>query len=366
MRITQLENQLLRVPLARPVGSGMEPGSRLDHIDLLAVTLDTDAGHRGLGVAYSLAGGGRALRAIVEDDLRPLLLDEDPLDHERLGSKVYWRLQSIGRRGLVMQAYAAVDLALWDLKGKVAGQPLYKLLGGARQSAPVFSSDAGWLWMNPDEIVEAARPYLEQEMMGIKVQVGSKDPEADAERVSRVREVLGDDLWLAVDAGQRYDYATALSMGTFFEEELGADWFEEPISCEDVEGHSRLATRLDLAIVAGAMLFGADEFRAYLDRDAAAILSPDIIRLGGLTRWLKVAALAEAYHRPIVPHLLPEVAVHLACGLPQVQMVEHVPWFAPAFVGTPAIVKGQIVPSSKPGLGLELRDDAIDKYRIDP
>src|SRR5260370_7396925 len=117
------------------------------------VYLDTDAGHRGLGLAYTLGGGGRALKVITDDDLAPLVVGEDPLDHERLAAKVYWRLQSIGRSGLVAQAYSAVDLALWDLKGKIAGLPLYKLLGGARESAPVYAAHPAWLLMTPDEII---------------------------------------------------------------------------------------------------------------------------------------------------------------------------------------------------------------------
>src|SRR5262249_35739254 len=177
----------------------------------------TDAGLHGLGFAYALEGGGRALHAVAADDLAPLVVGEDPLDHERIGAKVYRRLQAIGRRGLVAQAYAAGDPALWDLKGKAAGLPLYKLLGGARESAPVYASDTGWLWMSGAETVEASRPYLEQGMMGIKVKVGNSDPETDAERLREVREALGEDVWLGVDANQRYDSATALAMGRFFE-----------------------------------------------------------------------------------------------------------------------------------------------------
>jgi L-alanine-DL-glutamate epimerase-like enolase superfamily enzyme len=365
MRITQLETQLLRLPLSRPVTSLREGegSSRLDHVFLLAVHIDTDAGHRGLGFAYSLQGGGRAMKAIADDDLAPLLVGEDPLDHERLAAKAYWRLQTVGRRGLVAQAYSAVDLALWDIKGKAAGLPLYKLLGGARESAPVYGSDAGWLWMSPKEIIEAARGYLDQGMMGIKVKVGGK-PETDAERLTRIREALGEDVWLAVDANQRYDYATALAMGAFFEEEIGADWFEEPISCEDVEGHARLAQRLELPIAVGETLFGRDEFQRYLDRGAVDIMQPDVTRLGGLTAWLKVAALAENHHRPLAPHLMPEVAVHLACGLPQVQIVEYMPWFFPAFTEAPALVRGQLVPPQRPGLGLELNAEAVQKYAV--
>jgi L-alanine-DL-glutamate epimerase-like enolase superfamily enzyme len=367
MRITQLESQLLRLPLARPITSPSQPdrNGRLDHIFMLIVYVDTDAGHRGLGFALALQGGGRALKVLADDDLAPLLIGEDPLDHERLAGKIYWRLQSIGRRGLVAQAYSAVDVALWDIKGKVAGLPLYKLLGGARESAPAYGSDTGWLWMSPEEILQASRPYLDQGLMGIKVKVGSSDPETDAERVTRIRDAFGEDAWLAVDANQRYDYATALSMGHFFEEEMGVDWFEEPISCEDIAGHARLADKLEVPIALGETLFGLDEMRAYLERGAVDVLQPDVTRVGGLTPFLKIAALAETYHRRLAPHLLPEIAVHLACGLPQVTTVEYMPWLFPAFLEPPAIVQGKIVPPKRPGLGLDINPDTVEKYRVD-
>src|SRR5260370_9391443 len=194
MRITRIASQLLHLPLARPRASPTEAqAGRLNYIVVLVVEVDTDAGLRGLGFAYALQGSGRALLAIAEDDLSPLLLGEDPLDHLRLEAKVYWRLQTVGRRGLVPQAYSAFDLALWDLKGKAAGLPLYKLLGGAREAAPVYAADAGWAWQKPEEIVAAATGFLKQGMMGVKVGVGYHDPETDADPVAQVREGLGED-----------------------------------------------------------------------------------------------------------------------------------------------------------------------------
>jgi L-alanine-DL-glutamate epimerase-like enolase superfamily enzyme len=365
MRITQLESQLLRLPLARPVRpSPSDPGGRLDHVFMLIVYLDTDAGHRGLGFAYALQGGGRALKVIADDDLGPLVVGEDPLATEKIAAKVYWRLQDIGRSGLVGQAYSAVDLALWDVKGKAAGLPLYQLLGGARELAPVYAGDTGWLWMSPEQIVEASRPYVEQGI-GIKLRVGSADPEADMERVSQVREALGEEIWLGVDANQKLDYGTALAMGHFFEEEMGVGWFEEPISCEDVEGHARLIARLEVPIALGESLYNVEEFRRYLEKGAVDVLQPDVTRLGGLTSWLKVAALAEMHHRPLSPHVLPEVGVHLACGLANVKSVEHMPWLSAAFMETPAIIRGKMVPPRRPGLGLEIAQEAVEKYRVD-
>jgi L-alanine-DL-glutamate epimerase-like enolase superfamily enzyme len=325
--------------------------------------METDAGLRGIGFSYAVQGSGRGLLAVANDDIAPLFKSENLLDHERLAAKVYWRLQSVGRLGLVAQANAAFDLALWDLKGKAAGLPLYKLLGGAREAAPAFVGDAGWPGMEPGEVLDAARPLLERGLMGVKL-YQSGDPERDAERTQRVREALGDEIWLAVDAGQRYDYGTALAMGHFFEEEIGADWFENPVVCDDVASYARLAAKLELPIAAGSALFGRDEFELYLARDCVAVLRPDVTRLGGLTSCLKVVALANQFHRPVSPHVLPEIGVHLACGLPAVSAVEYVNWLEPLWSAAPQFVDGQIAPATGAGLGIELNVDAIAKFRV--
>lgn len=364
MRITECTSQVVRVPLNRPVNAPSSDRGRLDHVFVLLVHLGTDAGHTGLGFAFALEGGGRALLALAEDDLAPLLIGEDPLDHRRIQAKVSWRLQAIGRRGLVAQAYSAFDVALWDLKGKAAGMPLYKLLGGARESAPVYGSDTGWLWMSPQEIITASRPYLEQGFMGVKIKVGHLNPEIDAERLTQIRDALGEEAWLAVDANQKYDYATALKIGHFFEDEIGVDWFEEPVSCEDVEAHARLALKLEVPIALGETLFSRDEFQAYLTRTAVDIVQPDVTRVGGLTAWLDIAALAETHSKPLAPHLLPEIGVHLGCGLPNVMAVEWMPWLFPLWVEPPKVVDGRVVPPSRPGLGIEVDPGAVHRYQL--
>jgi L-alanine-DL-glutamate epimerase-like enolase superfamily enzyme len=365
MRISRVESALLHVSLSRPRASPLEAAAgRLNHLVALLVRVHTDAGLTGLGFAYALQSSGRALFAALVDDLAPLVVGEDPLDHARLGAKAYWRLQTVGRRGLVQQAWSALDVALWDLKGKAANLPLYKLLGGARESAEVYGSDTAWLWMSVEEVLDASRPYLDQGMKGIKVKVGANAAE-DYDRLSRLREALGDDVWIAVDANERYDYTTALTMGRFFEEEIGAGWFEEPITCEDVEGHARLASKLEVPIAAGEMLFGLDEFERYVERGALAVLQPDLTRLGGITGWLEVAALAARRHLPVSPHLLPEIGVHLGCGLPVVTSIEYMPWLYPLFANPPALVNGRLVPPAGPGLGLEVNADAAARFLVE-
>src|SRR5262249_15150415 len=150
-------------------------------------------------------------------------------------------------------AYSAIDLALWDIKGKSAGLPLFQILGGARESTTAFAADAAWTWMSTEEIIEASRVCLDQGMMGIQMQVGG-NPEADADRLTRVREALGEDIWFGIDAGERYDYFTALAMGHLIEEEIGADWFASPIPHNDHEGLAGLAQRLELPLAVGEQL----------------------------------------------------------------------------------------------------------------
>jgi L-alanine-DL-glutamate epimerase-like enolase superfamily enzyme len=364
MKIEHVDCQLLHVLPARPRASTEEQRQgRLAHTITLLVQLRTDTGLVGMGFAYALQGTGRGLHVTAVDDITPLLLGEDPLDHERLEAKVAWRLQGIGRRGLVPQVYSAFDMALWDIKGKAANLPLYKLLGGARESVPAYASDSAWLYMKPSEILRTSQPYLDQGLMGIKVKVGA-GLDADAERLHSLREGWGDDVWIAIDANQAYDYATALALGRYCEEEIVIYWFEEPILCEDVAGHARLAERLEMHIAAGESLYHRDEFERYIAAGALGVLQPDITRLGGITPFLRVCALADQHHLPVAPHLMPEVAVHLGCGLRGVHCVEWMPWFVELFTNPPRFVQGRLVPNTTPGLGLDLNPDAVAKYRV--
>jgi L-alanine-DL-glutamate epimerase-like enolase superfamily enzyme len=367
MRIVEVTTELLRLPLPRPMLSGSSGGAGgkpVTHINLPVVWLVTNVGLTGLGYAWNLLGGGRATRAVLAEDMAPLLLGEDPLDHERLGRKLYRRLQSVGRHGLVIQAQAAVDLALWDLKGKAAGLPVHKLLGGMRPSAPVYGSDGGWLYMTVDEMLREFEAYLERGMMGVKMKVGHADPRIDIERVRAVRAGLGERVWLAVDANQQWDYPSALRAGRAFEQ-LGVAWLEEPLLCEDIAGHARLAAALDIPIALGETLGSRFEFDAYLRADAADILQPDIVRVGGLSETVKVVTLGEVAGRPIAPHHMMETTIQVACGVMAEGPIEYMPWVAAAFAAPARIEDGRMYPPDGPGLGLEIPAELVRRYRVD-
>src|SRR5437763_210365 len=367
MRITRLDTQRLRVPLPRqltlPLADAPDPtGTAPAALNVLLVYLDTDAGLRGLGLTYS-ADGGRALQAVVEDDLAPRLVGENPLHHERLALRVRQEMPSLARGGLIALAYAAVDLALWDVKGKAAGLPLHQLLGGCRDAAPAYAADTAGPWMSAEQVLDAARPLLAGKVQGIRVGVGHRDPQADAHKLQLVRDAVGEEVWFGVTACQGYDAATALAMGRFLEEELDADWFEDPTDCSDLDGYARLSAKLELPVAAGSVL-NVGEFQHFLQRQAAGVLRPDVLRLGGVTTFLKVAGLAETFQRPVVPHLLPEVGVHLACARMGVKAAEHVSWLKPLWKAGPELVGGMLVPPPGPGLGLELDGAAVQRFVV--
>ncbi len=367
MRITEVRAELLRMPLPRPMQSGSSGGVKggpVGRINMPVVFITTEDGTRGLGYSWSLLGGDTATRCVLRDDFTPLLIGEDVLDHERIWHKLYKRLQTVGRRGLVTQAQAAVDLALWDIKGKIAGLPVYKLLGGCRESAPCYGSDGGWLYMTVAEMIEAFEDYLAQGMMGVKMKIGHEDPKVDIARVREVRKALGDDVWIAVDANQKWDFPTAMRVGRELEQ-LGVAWFEEPLLCEDIPGHARLAAALDIPIAMGETLGSRFEFDAYLRAGAVDIVQPDIIRVGGITEMVKVVTVAEVAQVPVAPHHMMESTIQVACGAMHSGPIEYMPWVAAAFAEPAQVKSGHMLPPQKPGLGLEIPEEIVRKFRVD-
>lgn len=366
MKITDVDTELLKMPLPRPMQSGSSSGTKggpVGHIYMPLAIVRTDSGLTGSGYGWTLLGGATAIKCIIQDDFAPLLVGEDPLDNERLWTKLNKRLQSVGRAGVVNQAQAAIDLALWDIKGKTAGMPVYKLLGGSRESVPVYGSDGGWLYMSVKEMIEAFEGYLNQGMMGVKMKLGHGNPKIDIKRVKEVRKAMGDHVWIAADANQKWDYNTALMVGRELEQ-LGIAWLEEPLWCDQISGHSRLADALDIPIAVGETLGSRYEFDAYIRADAADILQPDICRVGGITEMIKIVAMGQVAGRPIAPHHMMESTIHVACGVISSGPIEYMPWVSEAFSEPMRIENGHMLPLQKSGLGLEIKEEIIKKYRV--
>src|SRR5262245_25130609 len=316
MIITRVETILLSLPTTRSRIS-LTDRQAASPTGVVAVRLHTDGDHVGLGFTTASIAGP-VVRSLLDHELAPLVVGEDPNDNERLVSKSQLKFRGTGWAGLVARAYAAIDIALWDLKAKAANLPLFRLLGGARSAAPCFAGDLAAVGSDPQQTVKAARPLLDDGVLGVSVEVGGGEVQLDADRVQQIRDGLGESAWLGISIDGRYDLGTALAMAHFYEEDVGIDWIDFPIPVEDRVGYQRLAERMEVPLALGSAFDSRDDFRRVLERGDIRVLRPDPLRLGGITPLLKVAALAEAYQSAVVPFRLPEIGVHLACGLPHV------------------------------------------------
>lgn len=361
MNITRVETIPLALPAGRSRVSLTDPAPTPGTI--VAVRLHTDSALVGLGFTTAPVGG-RAVHALLDVEVGTLVTGEDPWDSDRLFAKAQGRFRSAGWAGLPARAYAAIDIALWDLKAKAAGVPLYRLLGGSRPSAACFAGDLAVLGTDPHHTLKAAQPLIAEGVLGVAVEVGGGNVQLDADRVQQIRDGLGESAWLGISADGRYDLGTALAMAHFYEEDVGIDWIDTPLPDGDRLGYQRLAERMEVPLAAGASFDGRDDFRRALEAGSVRVLRPDPLRLGGITPLLKVAAVAEAYHVSVVPYRLPEVGAHLACALPNVPMAEWGSWLAGVFAEPVVPRQGKLIPPDRPGHGVDLNADVVTRYPV--
>ena len=308
--IQRVEVSLHQVPLKYPLSDAKVLTGRqkpLAAVDMLTVTVTTREGAVGFGFSYSLRAGGNALFAHARD-VAGELIGEDPRDIGRLWEKLAWLGASVSRTGVTVQAIAAFDTALWDLKARVAGMPLGKLLGAYRDGVPCYNTSGGYLNARKDEVLRNVDASLERGIGGIKLKVGQPDLALDIDRVAAVREHVGPGVPMMVDANQQWDYTTALRAGRQLEP-FNLTWIEEPISAYDYEGHARLTERLDTPIATGEMLSSVAELSELIRHRSVTFIQPDAPRIGGITPFLKIAALAEQQKLKMAPHFVMEVHV---------------------------------------------------------
>ena len=339
----------------------------LSQVAFLVAEIRTEAGLEGLGLSYCLRAGGAAQFAHATE-IVPNLLGEDPSDIARLWTKLVWAGASVGRSGAATQAIAAFDTALWDLKAKRAGLPLAKLLGAHRDSVPCYNTSGGYLHAPIEQVLENAQRSLAAGMGGVKMKVGQPDAAEDLRRVRALREHLGDGVPLMVDANQQWDRTTAMRVGRALEE-FDLVWIEEPLDAYDAEGHAQLARSLDTAVATGEMLTSAAEFDEFIGLGAVDVVQPDAPRVGGITPFLTIAALAEHRHLQMAPHFVMELHVHLAAAYPSESWVEHFDWLHPLFDERLEITGGRMHVPARPGLGITLSEQArawtVDRVRVD-
>lgn len=328
----------------------------LTEVALLFVEVKTRDGAEGIGFSYSKRAGGKAQYAHLTE-IAENVLGEDSSDIGQVYDKLLWAGASVGRSGVATQAIAAVDIALWDLKAKRAGLPLAKLLGAHRDSVRTYNTSGGFLQASVEQITANADASIASGIAGIKIKVGHPDPTVDLQRVRAVRQYLGDDVPLMVDANQQWDRTTAMRMGRALED-FGLTWIEEPLDAYDAVGHARLASTLSTPIASGEMLTSVAEHCRLIDTGAVDILQPDAPRIGGITPFLELTTLAHRAGLSIAPHFAMQIHVHLAAAYPTETWVEHFEWLDPLFTERLETRDGRMLVPRRPGLGITLSDQA--------
>jgi L-talarate/galactarate dehydratase len=347
------------LPLANPISDAKVLTGRqkpMTEIAMLFVEIQTASGQQGLGFSYSKRAGGPAQFAHARE-IAPAVLGEDPNDIAKLWDKLCWAGASVGRSGVSTQAIGAFDVALWDLKAKRAGLSLAKLLGAQRDSVRCYNTSGGFLHTPLDQLLVNASASVAKGIGGIKLKVGQPNGALDIQRVAAVRQHLGDQVPIMVDANQQWDRPTAQRMCRTLEA-FNLVWIEEPLDAYDHEGHAALATQFDTPIATGEMLTSAGEHWDLIRHRAADYLMPDAPRVGGITPFLKVAALAEHAGVMLAPHFAMELHVHLAAAYKTEPWVEHFEWLEPLFNERIDIRNGRMLVPTRTGLGVSLSEQA--------
>ncbi|QKW17745.1 mandelate racemase/muconate lactonizing enzyme family protein [Kitasatospora sp. NA04385] len=331
--------------------------------ETILVTLTTTDGLAGTGYAYTIGTGGSSVLALLRDHLLPLLAGKDARNVEGLWQGLFGLTRATTTGAITSLALAAIDTALWDLRCKRAGEPLWRLAGGHRREIPVYDTEGGWLHLGTDELVKSALAAQAAQFSGVKIKVGKPRAAEDAERLRAVREAVGPGLHLMTDANQSQSLSSAVRLAAALEP-YDPYWLEEPMPADDVSGHARLARSTAVPIAVGESMYAPMQFRNYLERGAASIVQVDVARVGGITPWLKVAHLAEAFNVEVCPHFLMELHVSLVAAVPNGAYVEYIPQLRAVTRTELTVRDGLAVAPDEPGIGIDWDLDALDLRRV--
>lgn len=358
MIVTRLTTTPLVVPLPNPIMSGLGP---ITTSGVLVVRLETNTGLVGENLVFTLNNKRLSVLDEMVRSLAPLVEGRDPTFSTAIWSTAWREINFVGHKGVPVMGISAIDGALWDLRGKAAGLPIHRLIGAARDRVPTYASAGLWLSSSVDELQREAAAFLAQGFRAMKMRLGKPTPGEDADRVRAVREAIGPGVALMADANQQLTVVQAIRLGRMLEE-FDLTWFEEPLPAYDLEGVARVAAALDTPIASGETEYTRYGFRTMLELKSADILMPDLQRVGGVTEFLRVAHMADAFDVPVSSHLFPEMSVQVLAALGNATWLEHMPWFSPLYDGGLIVEDGSVAVPDGPGWGLPLDPAALKRY----
>ena len=346
--ITSVETRHFRLPLAQPMTDATH--GMMTHFEVVMVILEA-GGQQGIGYTYTIGLGGKALRALIDDALTPILLGGDAGRGAQIWEQLWWRSHYIGRGGLASFAIAAVDIALWDWRARRANEALWRYLGGAHGRARAYAGGID-LQLSTEDLLEQTQENLDRGFRAIKMKVGRERLREDIARVAAVRELIGPDIPLMVDANMRWTVEQACRAASALRE-FELTWLEEPTIPDDYRGHARIA-REGVPIATGENLHTLYEFRHMLEWGDIAFPEPDVSNIGGITNWMRVAQLAQARNLPVTSHGVHELHLSLLAAIPNASFLEVHSFGLERFMhNPPALVDGWMRASDAPGHGVE-------------
>ena len=357
MKITRLRTEVVHIPFNPVIGHALRSA------DCVLAYLETDQGLVGEGWVCTLNEQRTGVIRAMVDSLGPLVVGLDPELGGTFSKRAWSDTGFIGSAGVTAMGIAAVDCALWDLRGKAANMNVSRLIGACATAVPVYNSGGLWASRSLDELQRQAADHVKAGYRAMKVRLPRSLPDAVA-RVRAVREAIGPDIALMADPHQLYTVPEAIRLGRMLEE-FNLAWFEEPVDATDHAGEAAVAAALDTPIAAGESVYTARDIHEMLRLKSADILMPDLQRMGGPTEFLKAAHLAESYNIPISPHHLHQMSISLVAAIPNAIWLEYMPWFDPLFAdGINLDDEGRAIVPTRPGWGYEFDQAAVKRLRV--
>ena len=361
MPIVEIHADQYRVPLETVLTDSTH--GEMSDFGLIVVHLVDESGRVGLGYTYTPnAIGASAVWKIIESDLAPLLQHVDPDAIDAIWEKMWWHLHFVGRGGMASFAMAAVDIALWDLRGHRESLALWRLLGGRDPEVPAYAGGID-LYLPTESLLSQAKDFLGQGFRAIKMKVGRQQILEDVKRVQAMRNLLGPNFPLMADANMGWSIDQAIKAVDALSQ-FDLYWLEEPLIPEDLEGHERLGRESSIPIATGENLHSVHEFEHLINYGHVDFPEPDAATLGGITPWMRVAELAQSKGLPVTSHGIHDVHVHLLAGISNASYLEVHGFGLERFIERRIELKdGKAIAPDTPGHGVKLDLVKLKEYR---